>query len=163
MKELSDEELMLRLQKGDKTALAELYERHSKKVWAYINKRVPREYADDLFQDCFVKLVEKKDSWHQQPFVLWLYVVLRNLIIDFYRKVKIEKRVLDKIRPLNDSRPEADLDELVADMPPETSKLLKEFFQGGWSYKELAQKYELSEISLRKRMSRAIAFLRKGE
>lgn len=151
------------LQKGDQSALGVLYERHSKKVWAYIQRRVPRGNAEDLFQDTFVKLVEKRHAWQNQPFVLWLYVVLRNLVIDFHRSHKVEKKSLERIVLEEDDKIENDFNDLVSSMPPETSQLLREFFKEGWSYKELAAKYALSEVSLRKRMSRAIAFLKKGE
>lgn len=159
----SDEDLMRQLQNGDSNALGLIYERHSEKVWSYISKRLPKEAAEDLFQDCFVKLVEKRDSWKNQPFLLWLYVVLRNLVTDFHRSNKVEKKYLDKMstseEPIVDGK---DFHELVANMSPETSKLLTEFFKEGWSYKELASRYELTEESLRKRMSRALAVLKKG-
>ncbi len=159
----SDEDLMRQLQNGDSNALGLIYERHSEKVWSYISKRLPKEAAEDLFQDCFVKLVEKRDSWKNQPFLLWLYVVLRNLVTDFHRSNKVEKKYLDRMstseEPILDGK---DFQELVANMSPETSRLLTEFFKEGWSYKELASKYELTEESLRKRMSRALAVLKKG-
>lgn len=159
----SDEELMRRLKEGDQLALGMIYERHSEKVWSYISKRLPKEAAEDLFQDCFVKLIEKRGSWKNQPFLLWLYVVLRNLVTDFHRSNKVEKKYLEKMstpgEPIVDGK---DFQELVANLSPETSKLLTEFFKEGWSYKELASRYELSEESIRKRMSRAMALLKKG-
>lgn len=56
----TDEDLMYLLQSGDHKALLVLYERHSEKVWSHLQKRVPREDAEDLFQDCFVRLIDKK-------------------------------------------------------------------------------------------------------
>ena len=160
----TDEDLMRLLQQGDQSALGVLYERHSNKVWTYINRRVSGTSAEDLYQDCFVKLVEKRQSWNNQPFILWLYVVLRNLVIDYYRRHKTEKKLIENLAPPDDDlRNHADFNELVSAMPPETFKLLQEFFNEGWSYKELAERYESSELSMRKRMSRAIALLRKGK
>jgi RNA polymerase sigma factor (sigma-70 family) len=159
----SDEELMRRLQAGDRLALGMIYERHSEKVWSYISKRMPKEAAEDIFQDCFVKLVEKRDSWKNQTFLLWLYVVLRNLVMDFHRSNKVEKKYLEKMATPDELIVNGkDFQELIANMPPETTKLLTEFFKEGWSYKELAARYELTEESLRKRMSRALAILKKG-
>lgn len=161
---VTDEDLMRLLQKGQQSALGVLYQRHSNKVWTYIVRRVPGTSAEDLYQDCFVKLVEKRHSWNNQPFVLWLYVVLRNLIMDYYRRHKSEMKLIEKLAPAEyELANQADFNELVSTMPPETSKLLKEFFNEGWSYKELAERYESSELSIRKRMSRAIALLRKEE
>lgn len=158
----SDEELMQRLKDGDSSALGVIYERHSAKVWSYISRRLPKEVAEDLYQDCFVKLVEKRNSWNNQPFLLWLYVVLRNLVTDFHRSNKVEKKYLDKVAcPDQTILDDEGFQELVENMSPETSKLLTEFFKEGWSYKELAARYELTEVSLRKRMSRALAILKK--
>jgi RNA polymerase sigma-70 factor (ECF subfamily) len=162
---LSDEELMQQLQGGNQHALEELYARHSKKVWTFVSKRVSREHAEDLFQDCFIKLVEKKDSWNKQPFVLWLYVVLRNLVIDFHRAQTRGTRIMGLIKPLVDdhSMNSSDFNDLIEGVAPETQKLLSDFFKEGFSYKELAHEYETSEMSLRKRVSRALAILKKGE
>lgn len=161
MKEQSDEALMEMVQEGSQEALSELYSRHSGKVWSYLIKRVPKESVDDLFQDCFVKIVEKKNLWHGQPFVLWLYVVLKNLLIDHLRQAQVERRVLNKVE-IEVSPSEEDFNELISDVPSDTSTLLRDYFKDGLSYKELAEKYAASEMSLRKRMSRAIANLRKG-
>lgn len=159
----SDEELMRQLQNGNSEALGYIYERHADKVWSYVSKRLPKQAAEDLFQDCFVKLVEKKDSWKNQPFLLWLYVVLRNLVADFHRSHQVEMKYLDKMadpeEPIGEG---SDFQDLVQNMSPDISKLLTEFFKEGWSYKELAARYELTEVSLRKRMSRALALLKKG-
>lgn len=160
---LSDEDLMGLVQKGDSQALGILYERHAERVWSYIIKRLPKESAEDVFQDCFVKLVEKRTSWNGQPFILWLFVVLRNLVIDFHRSRKIEDKVFERLSKIEEDEVQADFNELISTMPSETAKLLKEFFKEGLSYKELAAKYESSEMTIRKRMSRAIAILRKGE
>lgn len=159
--ELSDEELMVKLQGGDSLALIMLYQRHSNKVWTYLKRRVPPEDVDDLFQDCFVKLVEKKEQWSNQPFVLWLYVVIRNLVADHYRGLKLERKMADARALEKDLSLTLKFEDLIANMPPEVSRLLKEYFQEGWSYKELAQKYDTNEVSLRKRLSRALKLLKK--
>lgn len=157
----SDEELMRLVQAGEKQALVLLYERHSMKVWSYLQRRVPAPCAEDLFQDCFIKIVDKKDGWRGQPFVLWLYVLLRNLVNDYYRGKKIEGRFIDKIVKDHDLKsPSIEVDEILGSMPEEKAQLLREFFSEGWSYKELAQRYEITEISVRKRLSRAIKILK---
>ena len=60
MKEKTDEELMTLLKNGDEgQAILELYNRHSKKVYAYLIKRNSRPVAEDLFQDCFIKIIDE--------------------------------------------------------------------------------------------------------
>lgn len=157
----TDEDLMYLLQSGDHKALLVLYERHSEKVWSYLQKRVPREDAEDLFQDCFVRLIDKKSSWKGQPFVLWLFVLIRNTVSDHYRGKKVENLYLQKLIDSDDGNdPSTVVDEILTSMPEDKARLLKEFFEEGWSYKELAVKYEISEVSLRKRLSRALKILK---
>ena len=145
----TDEDLMYLLQSGDHKALLVLYERHSEKVWSYLQKRVPREDAEDLFQDCFVRLIDKKSSWKGQPFVLWLFVLIRNTVSDHYRGKKVENRYLQKLIDSDDGNDSSTVvDEILTSMPEDKARLLKEFFEEGWSYKELAVKYEISEVSL---------------
>ena len=160
---LSDEELMRALQGGDSSALLELYARHSDKIWSYLKKRVSKDHLEDLFQDCFVKIVEKKDNWQGQPFVLWVYVIIRNTVIDHYRSHKIEQRIMNRYI-LETALPFGQkVEDIVSHLPPEVSQLLIEYFKEGWSYSELAEKYDVSEVSLRKRLSRALRLLRKEE
>ena len=157
----SDEELMVQLKEGKKEALLELYNRHSGKVWTYLRKRAPTSVIEDLFQDVFVKLVEKKDGWTGQPFLLWFYVVLRNTVIDFYRDRKIETKYLQLFQDQIDIRDsDTQVEDLLALVPEDKAKLLREFFSEGRSYKELADKYDATEVSLRKRLSRAIQILK---
>lgn len=161
---MNDEELMRRLKAGDTSALALLHERHAPKVWSYLIKRVPEESAKDMFQDCFVRIVEKREHWNGQPFVLWMYVVLRNLVVDHHRKYKTEQKYLERMSPEEQSVQESpDFQELVSQLSPDASRLLNEFFQEGLSYKDLSERYQVSEVSLRKRMSRALGLLKKGE
>lgn len=163
MEIISDEELMSKLREGDQDALLELYSRHSGKVWLYLRKRVPAASVDDLFQDIFVKIVEKKDAWSGQPFLLWFYVVIRNTVMDYYRDKKIETKYLELLS--TQSQPSIashKLEEILATLSKENAKLLREFFEEGLSYKELADSYELTETSVRKRLSRAIQVLKRS-
>lgn len=124
-------------------------------------KRVPSNSTEDLFQDCFLKIVEKKDGWNGQPFVLWLYVVIRNTVNDYYRGKKVENKYLESLGLQNQLKePSLQVEEILAAIPGEKARLLREFYDEGWSYKELAQRYDISEVSLRKRLSRALKMLK---
>lgn len=163
MKEKTDEELMTLLQNGDEgQAILELYNRHSKKVYAYLIRRNSRPVAEDLFQDCFIKIIENKSAWNGQPFQLWLYVILRNIVIDDYRKNNISIKLNEKIRlaGCQENEPEFNIDDMLSTLPNEKAKLLKEYFYEGLSSKELSERHSVTETSLRKRLSRAISMLK---
>lgn len=54
--------------------------------WAY-HKTSNAEIAQDLVQDTFVVAVEKIDSFQRKSSVkTWLFSILNNKIVDFYRK-----------------------------------------------------------------------------
>jgi len=84
-------------------------------------------------------------------------------VIDFYRDEKVEKRMLEKISFNLETISGDRFDEIVSKLSPDASKLVKEYFNEGLSYKELSDRYKMSEVSLRKRLSRAINILKKGE
>lgn len=160
--ETSDEDLMRKLQEGDASSLIHLYGRHANRVWIYLKKRVPPDRVEDLFQDTFIKIVEKKAQWNNQPFVLWLYVILRNTMVDYYRDEKIERRMIERLTPDFDELLPQKFEDIVGHLSPDASKLLEEYFKEGLSYKELSERYNSSEVTLRKRLSRAISILKKG-
>lgn len=69
-----------------------LYEKYLKAVFRYCYNRLGRnkELAEDITSDTFVKAIEKFDSYNYQskPFVVWLYTIAHNSIVDYYRSKK---------------------------------------------------------------------------
>lgn len=80
--------LIRRAQKGDREAVAELYDRCQASIFTYIFYRVgDQECAEDLTAEVFVRMIEKLPGYiHQdRPVLAWLYTIARNLVIDHYR------------------------------------------------------------------------------
>ncbi len=94
---LTDEILFARFKNGDHPAFDALLARHQGLVFSFILKSVhDRPRAEDLFQEVFAKVIEKRDQF--QPtvsFKAWLMTVCRNTVID---SVRYHKR-----RPQGDS------------------------------------------------------------
>ena len=83
-----DEALMLRFQRGDQLAFAELVRRHKVGLYnfAYQRLRSPSG-AEDIVQEAFVRVVQNAtDFKHEARFTTWLYTITRNLCIDQLRK-----------------------------------------------------------------------------
>ena len=79
--------------RGDKKAIAALYDRHYRAVYNYIYYRVnDRQDADDLSAEVFIRMIHKLADYQDRgrPFLAWLYTIARNLVIDHYRAA--EKR-----------------------------------------------------------------------
>jgi len=97
--EPSDAELMGRLARGDREALAPLMQRHYRRVYrialAYL--RSPDE-ALDAAQETFVKTFRHAQRWDAGTEVLpWLTRIATNQAIDQYRRAR---RRLDRFEPL---------------------------------------------------------------
>jgi RNA polymerase sigma-70 factor (ECF subfamily) len=78
----TDEELYRRLRGGDKSALAELYERHEAALYRYtLCMSGSRSIAEETVQEVFLRLIAGAGRFEEQRGSLeaWLYGVARNL------------------------------------------------------------------------------------
>lgn len=83
-----DEALMVRYQRGDRAAFAELVRRHQTALFNFALRqvRIP-QVAEDVVQESFVRVVQKAvDFKHEARFTTWVYTITRNLCIDHLRK-----------------------------------------------------------------------------
>jgi RNA polymerase sigma factor (sigma-70 family) len=87
---MNGEELMIFYQEGDIEAFNCLYGKYKSLVYGYLHKRVGRPTdVDEIFQDVFLRLHNSRSRYKSDlPFEPWLFTVLRNSLIDYYRKHK---------------------------------------------------------------------------
>ena len=92
MNSLSDQQLISLYVEGNPDALATVVERHKDKIFTSIYLLVKDKFlAEDLFQDCFVKAIDKLNSGvynEEGKFLPWMIRMAHNLCIDYFRKVK---------------------------------------------------------------------------
>jgi len=122
----TDEMLMVRYQRGEREAFAELVRRHSRPIYNFVLRqlRVP-SVAEDVTQDVFMRLVQNAAEFkHEARFLTWLYTIARNLCIDQLRKLS-HRRHASLDQPVSDggdagsnARP---LGESIADPSPQAS------------------------------------------
>lgn len=88
--DLEDLELIRSFQNGDQEAFQKIFLKYRKKVLAaFIRQQIPQEDAFDLCQEIFIHLYEKLPTLKiQATFKSFLNSVIRNKIIDFYRRMK---------------------------------------------------------------------------
>src|SRR3954463_10079649 len=85
----TDEMLMVRYQRGERKAFAELVRRHNRPIYNFVLRqlRVP-SVAEEVTQDVFMRLVQNAAEFkHEARFLTWLYTIARNLCIDQLRKL----------------------------------------------------------------------------
>lgn len=88
---MASEPLIQRGQRGDRDAIAELYELYVERIFRYVSYRVEGA-ADiqDLTAEVFVKMVEGLPKYRNSgiPFEAWLYRIASARIIDYRRRVQ---------------------------------------------------------------------------
>jgi len=108
----SDEELMKRYVAGDDRAFNVLMSRYQGKVYGYIFRHFYDEHkASEIFQDCFYKVVRAAASFDpQRRFSTWLFTIVRNTVIDTFKKKKLRTYSLNApLNPGEEKRTYADL------------------------------------------------------
>lgn len=85
-----DNELVRAFQNGDDSALECLIDRHKDKIYSTIFFLVKDKHlAEDLFQEVFIKIIEKLRSSNyneEGKFLHWALRISHNLCVDFFRK-----------------------------------------------------------------------------
>ncbi len=87
--ELKDEVLFDLYRKGDTQAFDILLKRHKASLFGMIMRSVRNtEKAEDIFQEVFFKIVEKRDQFRDAvSFKAWIFTICRTTCIDAARKV----------------------------------------------------------------------------
>ena len=114
----SDEELILRFQKGDEQSYIELVNRYRDRLINFIYRFVNDiESAEDIVQDALLKVYTHKHYYKNiAKFSTWLYTIAGNLAKTELRKIKTRK-----VTNLSQMGPE-DKDFELTSNEPETDK-----------------------------------------
>jgi RNA polymerase sigma-70 factor, ECF subfamily len=99
--DVSDEVLMVRYQRGDRTAFTLLVRKHQTPLFNFALRQlgVPQQ-AEDVVQEAFVRVVQNAAEFkHEARFTTWVYTITRNLCID-----QMRKRALRRHASLDESR-----------------------------------------------------------
>lgn len=172
--DLSDEELMIRIQSSDHEAFSLLVMRHTKMFYAAAYRMYPyQDEAEDIVQEAFLKLWRKPEMWKTgkgAKFTTWFYRVVTNLAIDYARKKKDSKGsdVLDRITdntPDQQDMMEGDeqqklLEDAIQELPERQKMALNLCFYEELSNKEAAEIMNIGVKALESLLMRAKSGLR---
>lgn len=179
---LSDQELLNAYFSGNGDAVSVLIERHRKRVNDYIYMLVrDHDVKDDIFQEVFIKIMRFLDEGRYVEngrFLSWVLRITHNHVIDYFRKVKKDKKVSERdvgYDILNSKRfadeaiedklvtkqIEQDVRKLVDSLPEEQREVvIMRYFQG-MSFKDIAEVSQVSINTALGRMRYALINLRK--
>jgi len=167
-----DAELVARCQRGDDGAWADLVERYGKKVYAIAyHLCYDRAEAEELAQDCFLKVWENLDRYEpsEASLLAWIAALSRNLCIDHYRKRKREKGFRfvsdDAVATLlaGTDDPQADavraqrvrlLLDAIGELPDELAQVVLLRDLDGLDYREIGEFLSLPDGTVKSRLNR---------
>jgi RNA polymerase sigma-70 factor (ECF subfamily) len=162
--------LLIRIQRYDQEALAEVYDRYFDQIYRYLNYRLGEpEIAADLAGDVFLALVDSLKSGKPPRTSLsgWLYTVARNLVADY---IKQKGRTVSLIEELVSEEPSLTDQVHVAQLAPLLKRALLQLteeqqhvialrFGQGLSLAETAQMLDKSVGAVKGLQHRALASL----
>jgi RNA polymerase sigma-70 factor (ECF subfamily) len=172
-KSLTDNELFVLVQDGNKYAFEEIYERFNGLLYIYACKMVPdREDARDIVQEIFVYLWSNPDIKIKSQLSAYLYTAVRYKIFDWLDKNKSRSNYLQSLENFADQgdyvtdnyireREFASLIEKEVALLPTKMRLIFEMSRRQHlSQKEIAEILQLSDKTVKKQMSNALKVLR---
>jgi RNA polymerase sigma-70 factor (ECF subfamily) len=89
----TDEELMIRFQRGDRPAFGVIVRRHKTPLYNFALRQLGSgPVAEEVVQEAFVRVVQSATEFkHAARFSTWLYAITRNLCIDHLRKSALRR------------------------------------------------------------------------
>lgn len=130
---------------------------------SFIKRRVSnRQDADDILQDVFIKIHKHIEQVQDQRRIHgWIYQIVRNAIVDYYRRQKIFVQLPDTL-PDETVIPEqtvnqeiaACLDSFVDRLPPKYKDAIQLTHFEGLTQKEMGRRLGLSPSGAKSRVQR---------
>ena len=179
---LSDRVLLNNYLLGDRSAISELIERHSKRVRSYIGMMVKDDaIADDILQETFIKAVKVIDEGRYTDsgkFLSWVLRIAHNRVLDHFRREKASRQVneaeagYDMIGTMRIAEPNTE-DELVHSeieqtvrnlidlLPEDQQEVVRLRYYSKLSFAEIAEQTDVSINTALGRMRYALINLRK--
>lgn len=179
---VSDQVLLNHYLSGNRSAISQLIERHSRRVKDYIRMMVKdHELAEDLFQETFIKAVRVIDEGryvHSGKFLSWVLRIAHNQVIDHFRRQKQDRELneaeagYDLFGSLRLAEPNAEdrieqgqveeqLRTLIELLPEEQREVVRLRYYSDLSFKEIAEQTNVSINTALGRMRYALINLRR--
>ena len=154
-----------------------LYHRYAGKVFGYVMKQVrDRQQCEEIHQNIFMKFHQSRAQYRPEyPFAPWFFTLVRSVMLD---SIRGKKREQHRIRDMEQSdwenlpdpgtiapsSPEtADVESLKRKLNKTEKREIELRFEKDFSFEQIARELGVTEIGVRKRISRALQKMRKSK
>jgi RNA polymerase sigma-70 factor, ECF subfamily len=174
----SDYELAQAVSHGAASSMADLYERHRRRVYLWCLRMTGDvSEAEDLTHDIFIQLIRKVGTFRgESQFRTWLYrLTVNQVLMHFRRPIRrkefpsmhediygelIPKRVV-KHSWVNQTADRIDLDIALAKLPPGSRSVFLKYDVEGYNHEEIARIFGFSVGNSKSQLHKARRRLRK--
>lgn len=178
-----NEALFEALRNGDATAYATLFSTYFQRLCRYAMRFVhDDDAAEDLVQDCFLRLYERRGQLTATSLSSLLFTMVRNRCLNYLKhQVLVEGYQVDALRQQAGSEQlyaldmtgnadaavlyddlKRQLNAVIDSLPPRTREVFAMSRYDGMKNKEIAATLGISEKVVEKHISKALAALRSG-
>lgn len=179
--EVNDAFLVKSYIEGDENSLSVLINRHQHRIYSFIFSKVfDKDVAEDIFQDTFIKVIRtlKRGKYNEEgKFLPWVMRIAHNLVIDHFRRNKRMPKFensgdfnifsvlcdsgLNAEKQIIKDQIEADVRELIKELPEDQLEVLVMRIYKDMSFKEISERTGVSINTALGRMRYALINLRK--
>ena len=166
---MGDQLIWDRIVNGDVVALSMLHDKYYYQLWLWAHKfTLDGPLAEELVADCFIKLWDHRQHiCIEKSIKSYLYLMLRNQIISQWRKAKHHIVIgSDQLPDLPDEETINQMDfyaglyQAIQKIPEQRRKILELAAFESLTYKEIAERLDISVNTVKTQMGRAYQFLK---
>lgn len=169
--DVSDFELMERVQAGDVNAFAALVRRHQTALASFFRRLGAAHEAEDLTQEAFIRVYRYRETYSPTAqFTTFLYTIARNVWTDRWRKIRRWQKYRDeteyqlKTLDMSCSRPvcaaHLDVQAALQSLPEKMRIVLILSVYEGFSYPEISRILNIPVGTVKSRVFHALMRLK---
>ena len=170
---LTDIQLINLLKSDDESAFTEIYNRYWKILFQTSYSIIQdEESAKDVVQNVFISLWQRREVSNIQSLKPYLQQSARFLVLKAIRSNKTDSRFYDRVKeitseilnddPLIFKEQQNLIQSLLNTLPENCKETFRLSREEGYTYKQIASQFSISEKAVEKRMSKSLKHIRDG-
>jgi len=171
----TEKELIKKLKEGDSFAFEVLFYKYRNKIKGFAQKIVPAQIdPEEIVQEVFVRVWLKKEAIDpEKDFQSYLFSIAKHLVLDHLKSAVNRKLYFvgehfqqdlledEGLESSISEETEEKLQKLINEIPERRREIFRLSRFEGLSYKQIAERLNISENTVDSQIRNALAFLRK--
>lgn len=170
---IADDDLLLLLQSGEKAAYEVIYDRYWPILFRHARKMLQDDTeAKDIVQEIFTMLwTRSREASIKPPLGAFLYTAVRNKVLDHLKNAKAKAKYMASLKAIAESgdittdslvrenQLALEIEKEIAALPPKMRAVFELSRKENLSYKEIAERLDISDLTVKKQVSNALQIL----